>query len=220
MNNTIKGILAAIPLVVGLSGPATAALSESADTPAQNGSPVAIVSLLNHFSGLTPGDHDALEAEDRTISHSQKISAFTSAGAPMSSYYTGQGSENIVSGFGSSYSGGRGGSGEAEAAPPSAGLTSVIHLSQESLGSVAAGISPSSAGTSNQAAGNPANDGNATYTTTIIPGTDSNVSITTTIIPADATPVPLPAAVVLLGSGLAALASLRKRSRKTILQVS
>ena len=236
MNKTTKSILAAIPLVVGLSGPATAALSETTDAGTKNETSVAIENLLNHFSGLIPGDHDAA----RTMSHSRQISAFTGAAAPMSSYYTGQGSEQIVSGTGSSvnepYSGGRWGSGGADAGPPSAGLTSVVQLAPESLGAVAADISSyTSDGTpANQAAGTqpingngsltttiiPGTNGNGSLTTTIIPGTNGNGSLTTTIIPADSTPVPLPAAVVLFGSGLAALAPLRKRTRTTLLQES
>jgi len=220
MNNATKGLLAAIPLVVGLSGPATASLSESTDAGTTNGSPLVIDSLLNYFSGLTPGDHDTAESENRTKFHGRHISAFTSAVAPMSSYYTGQGSDKIVSGSGSSvnepFSSGREGSGDTEAAPPSSGLSSVIHAEPESLGAIAAEISSSTSDASpaNKSAGaQPNNDGNGTFTTTIVPGNNGNVTYTTTIIPADPAPVPLPAAVVLLGSGLAALAPLRKKKQ-------
>lgn len=201
MHNTTKVILAAIPLVVGLSGPAAAALTESADTEVQNVSPLTIDSLLNRFAGLTPGELDASDVKERIISPSKQLSTFTYAMTTMSSYYTNHGSERIVSGprvFANDlFAMGRG-MGTRDAAAPAGLFSGLHHIAPESLGEIAAGITPSSSGSSYQP-------------------TNNTVIGPTTV---DPTPVPIPAAIVLLGSGLAALLPLRKRSQKTLIQVS
>ncbi len=213
MNNTVKGILTAIPLVVALSGPAMAALGESMGNGVQNGTPVAIDSLLNRYSGVTPGQHGASETEDRLVPLSQQFSAFTNAGATMSSEYTAQGSERIVSASGNgtfedSLASGRGISVNSEAASTSASLAVIARIGSgsDSPGGVAGAITPSST-----------SGGSGNQTAEALP---ADITLTTTIIPDNATPVPLPAAIVLFGSGLAALAPLRKRARMASMQVS
>lgn len=213
MNKITKSILTAIPLLVALSGPAIAAFSESMENGAQNGTPVAIDSLLNRYSGVTPGQHRTSETEDRLVPLSQQFSAFTKAGATMSSDYTVLGSERIVSASGGSvedsFASGRGISGNFEAAKTSPGLAAIARIGSGSYlpGGAAGSISPSAS-----------SGGSGYQTAEVLPA--GNATFTTTIIPDAATPVPLPAAVVLLGSGLAALATLRKRVRVTSMQVS
>lgn len=213
MNNSIKSILMALPMVAILTGPAMAAFGESMDNGARNGSPVAIDSLLNRYSGVTPGQHGTSESDEQLVPLSQQFSAFNNAGATMSSDYTAQGSERIISDSGGSvedsFASGRGVSANSEAATTSAGLAVVVRTGSgyDSLGAVAGGITPSSSA-----------GGSRYQPSEILPA--DNVVFTTTIIPDVATPVPLPAAVVMFGSGLAALATLRKRAGMSSMQVS
>lgn len=192
--NRIKIIIAVIPLAVSLSGPAAAALVDPSGAGDMNGFRIGIDSLLNQFSGLTPGDNSSTGSGNLNVLPSRQLSSFTSAGAPMSSYYTVLGGERTFSAQSNSAADMLGGSGAdtGNAAAPAA-RTSAVHLPQESLGVVAAGISPSSSGQAYRAALTP------------------QVIMEPPIPPVEATPVPLPAAVVLLGSGLAALTPLRKR---------
>jgi len=192
--NRIKIIIAAIPLAVSLSGPAAAALVDPSGAGDLNGARINMDSLLNQFSGLTPGDNSSTGTDNLNVLPSRQLSSFTSAGTPMSSYYTVLGGERTFSAQSNSATGRLAGSGAdtGNAAAPAA-RTSAVHLPQESLGAVAAGISPSSSGQAYRAA----------LTPQVIGG-----PLIPTVEP---TPVPLPAALVLLGSGLAALAPLRKR---------
>lgn len=202
MKNSTKGILTAIPLVVGLAGSAAAAMSDSAmnDQPVTSG---AIDSLLNQYSGLVPGEHGGTTAPvSAQISQSQQLSNFTGSGAAMSGSYGGSGSERIVSGPGSPVNesfehGGRdrqNSSSEIAAPPLVASLTAVTRTQPDSLSAVASGISPSSASSQGQSVIAPSGD----IPPTVAPPTEPIAT-------------PIPAAAILLGSGLAALAPLRKR---------
>ena len=197
MKNSTKGILTAIPLVVGLAGNASAAMSDAAmnDQPAAAG---AIDTLLNQYSGLTPGEHGGNSPVSAQIPQSQQLSSFTGSGAAMSGSYDGAGSERIVSGPGAPVNesferGGRNAqsSSQQTASPPMvAAFTAVARTQPDSLSAVASGIAPSSPGSPVQS---------AIVTTGDVPP------------PADPIATPIPAAAVLLGSGLAALAPLRRR---------
>lgn len=186
--NRIKIIIAAIPMAVGLSGPAAAALVDPSGAGDLSGARISIDSLLNQFSGLTPGNNSSTGADNLNVLPSRQLSSFTSAGTPMSSYYTILGGERTFSAQSNSATGRLAGSGAdtGNAAAPAA-RTLTVHPPQESLGAVAAGVSPSSSGQAYRAA------------------------LTPQVTGEPPTPVPLPAALVLLGSGLAALAPLRKR---------
>ena len=191
MKKSTKGILTAIPLVVGLAGTAAAGMADAAPAENQNAAGV-IDSLLNQYSGLLPGE-GGQAGTSAQISPSQHVASFGDATGTMGSYYTPLGGERTVSPADQPVR-----RSSEEAAAPT-GLTVVARIAPDTLGAVASGISPSSTGSTSQptivAAGEaPAGD-----------------PITTTIIPTDTNPVPVPAAAVLLGSGLAALAAGRRR---------
>jgi hypothetical protein len=210
--NRLKIILAAIPLVVGLSGAADAALSDSDTTGDRQEAPRTIDSLLHRYSGLTPGDHDSRDGDDRNVPPSRQLSGFTEASSPMSSYYMVQGGDHASSLPEHRSSGVVSG----DASAPTA-RSHTAHSPSESLGAVAGGISPTGA------SGSSRNDAAEVIRTHDVPGPGTPYTppgepyippVVPPIIPAN--PVPLPAAIVLIGSGLAALAPLRKRPQKNL----
>jgi hypothetical protein len=216
MKNTIKGILAAIPLAVGLAGSAEAAISDAITADSANGpsvTPGVIDSLLNQYSGLTPGDPDHQNPVTHIVPPSQQISTFTGSAGAMVTYYTTLGVDRsspneplVPSGvigsslsmsLGSSPTNGNDGSDPGAAAAPAVAALTVIHAVQDSLvGSVANGITPTSSSGSNSAPVSPASEQT--------PPTDSGTPLTTT---------PIPPSATLICSGLAALVSLRLRKR-------
>jgi hypothetical protein len=192
MKFNAKSMLAAVPLVVGLSSsPAMAALSDLADTATSNENHLTIETLLDRYAGVTPGEYNLSGDEHESVLPSQQHSSFSRSNGPMSSYYTELGSESPVSVRES-----QGKAADGDARGPS-DLSHVVHTSEGSLGSVASGISPSSGGSSG---------GGTTHTDGAIPPVNPPIVDPPVV-------VPVPAAVVLLGSGLAALAPLRRRVR-------
>jgi hypothetical protein len=206
MKNSAKNILTAIPLVVGLAGSASAAMSDAAvnDQPVASG---AIDSLLDQYSGLLPGEHGSNNPVSAQISQSQQLSNFTGSGAAMSGSYNGSGSERIVSGPGSQVNesfehGGRdrqNSATEISSPPMVAAFTAVSRTQPDSLSAVSTGIAPSSTGSSPQSVIVPAGELPTTFTP-----------------PAEPIATPIPAAAILLGSGLAALAPLRRRKENEL----
>lgn len=222
MKNKMKGVMAVIPLVMALTGPASAALSDqdtnsAVDNSGRHGDVAG--DLLNRYAGLAPGDPDLINPDIQTITLSRQISAFTGADGPMSMYYTVLGGNS--SGTPSYATGqialGAGRSDSDAAAPAVAAITSAHYAHDSLVGAVAGAMAPtsssggSSASPTLQTSGDTTNSG--TFTTTIIPvGTGT---FTTTITPV--TPAPILPAAALFGSGLAALATLRKRNRDALL---
>jgi hypothetical protein len=212
MKKTAKGILAAIPLVVGLAGPAAAEMSDSSAT--NGGGSGAIDSLLNQYTGLTPGVNGGGDPTTQAVSAGQRYSAFTGSAGAMASYFTTLGvdltspNEPLVTqggSVGSSLSSTTAGSGAdvsssgsfAAAAPAIAAGTLAHAVQVPQVGDVATSIASASSGGSGSASFNPAAE---TVLTSEQP----------------LTPAPIPPAAMLLGSGLAALASLRKRNRTAL----
>jgi hypothetical protein len=191
MKRTTKSILASIPLVVGLAGPAAAALGDAADTSGSNGTEVSIDSLLNQYSGLMPGDRD-LDAISQEVLPSQKLTAFTHAATSMNMGYTNQGGDRTSPNQPS-------GSVHDAAAAPSVATITAAHAAQDTLvGAVASSI----AGTSSNSA--------SIGATAEIPAGPVTDPIPDTI------PTPIPPAAALIGSGLTALAALRKRDKVSL----
>jgi len=217
--NQVKIIIAAIPLVAGLAGPAMAEKSESPATAGadiHSGKTGAIESLLNHYAGLAPGDSNAQNPLTLSVPPSQQLSSFTGSAGTMSSYYTSVGVDRSATGqntysddhIGSaSYNSERGSNYREDSAAPAVSAITAVHAAADTLvGAVASAITPASS--------------NGGYTSSAISGGDNTpastpvtLTYTTTITATDATPVPIPAAAALFGSGLAALASLRNRNR-------
>jgi len=222
MKNTMKGMMTAIPLVMALAGPASAALSDqdsnsAVDNSGHHGDVAG--DLLNRYAGLAPGDPDLINPETRTMPLSRQISTFTGSDGPMSMYYTVLGGDSSGA---PSYATGQitlstGRSDSDAAAPAVATITLARYVHDSLVSAVAGAMAPtsssggSSASPTLQGSGDTANSG--TFTTTIIPvGTGT---FTTTITPV--TPAPILPAATLFGSGLAALATLRKRHRDALL---
>jgi hypothetical protein len=205
---------------MGLAGSPATALAEPAATGGAESSGVAaggIDSLLNQYSGLTPGDSGGADPTTQSVSTNQQFSTFTGSAGAMVAYYTTLGvdrtspndpmvpagtigstsnSNSVIAGSGSDLL-----AGSASAAPSVAALT-VAHAAPDSLvGAVAAGNIPMSSRGSMSA-----------------PVSQASEQLPPP--PPPPTPAPLPAAVVLLGSGLAALVPLRKRTRKDLVQVA
>ena len=204
MKKTAKGILAAIPLVVGLSGQASAGMSDTADAASMNESSAAIDAALNSFSGTIVGERGSSESDSQNLPSSQRDSSFTSAGSAMGKYLGSGGSERVVSGPGSpvneSYERRSSVAGNASNEPASvtrtADLTTVVRTQGETLAAVATGITPSSSSVSSA----PSPQGNAANVK------QEPVVVTT----------PIPAAALLLGSGLVAVAPLRRRKKDAL----
>lgn len=222
MKNKMKGMMTAIPLVMALAGPASAALSDqdtnsAVDNSGRHGDIAG--DLLNRYAGLAPGDPDLISPDIQTITLSRQISAFTGSDGPMSMYYTVLGGDSSGT---PSYASGQNtlsaSRSDFDAAAPAVATITSAHYAHDSLVSAVAGaMAPtsssggSSASPTLHASGNTA--GTDTFTTTIIPvGTGT---FTTTITPV--TPAPILPAATLFGSGLAALAALRKRNRDALL---
>lgn len=208
MKSTTKGMLATIPLIIGLAGPAAAALAESADTGGSNGTEISIDSLLNQYSGLMPGDQD-MAAVLQEILPSQKLTTFTRAASSMNTGYTNQGvdrtspnqpSRSIDYIVSNSTAGNNGSERDAAVAAPAVAAITSAHATQDSLvGAVASSIAPSSSGGINPDSISVAGD--APLVPVPVP---------------EPIPTPIPPAAALIGSGLTALAALRKRNQVTL----
>lgn len=201
MKNYTKRILAISTLVVGLAGPATAALSETgADSGADNPGVTTgfIEALISQYAGLAPGDPDFHNLEPRHVPKSQHLSTFTRAAGPMSSYFTISGVDkdsayqpsNQADSFGS----GSGGSGSntSASAPAITAITLARYAQDTLVGAVASSIAvTSSSGGYSAPQGNILVTPPKTHqiTTTIVPIPQSETVITTTITPI-ATPIP------------------------------
>ena len=91
---------------------------------------------------------------------------------------------------------------------PNLSLTATVHLGAQAESSPATATSTSASAPTSSGLARPA----LAYTTTVTPSNQLNY--TTTITPAAANPVPLPAAGLLLASGLIGITGLRKRQRQ------
>jgi hypothetical protein len=197
--NNVKSIVMAIPLVLALSAPVMAEMSDSgADGPA-GASPVAIDSLLNQYAGLAPGS-SGTDGEGPEAQSWDSLSAFTDAAAPMSSYYTvmgGAGGPRMLSDHTSSDVNG-------EAAAPAVARITVSHnVADAPLSASGESLSPTSSGSSSSSP-------------QIVPTitTLDNSSGSGVIISGETTlATPIPAAGLLFGSGLAFLVPLGRRLR-------
>lgn len=222
MKNKMKGLMTAIPLVMALAGPASAALSDqnsnsAVDNSGRHGDVAG--NLLNRYAGLAPGDPDLINPETRNMPLSRQISTFTASDGPMSMYYTVLGGDSSgAPPYATGQTALSAGRSDFDAAAPAVATITLARYVHDSLVSAVAGaMAPtsssggSSASPTLHASGNTADTD--TFTTTIIPvGTGT---ITTTIIPV--TPAPILPAATLFGSGLASLAALRKRNRDALL---
>jgi hypothetical protein len=214
MKRNAKGILAAISLFVGLAGPAAAEMSDSSAT--DGGGSGAIDSLLKQYVGLTPGNSGGADPTTQAVSAGQRYSAFTGSAGAMTSYFTTLGvdltspNEPLVPQGGSVGSSSDSGStaagsgadlsssGSFAAAAPAIAAGTLAHAVQVSqVGDVATSIASAASGGS----------GSASFTPAAVMVTTSEQPLT---------PAPIPPAAMLLASGLAALASLRKRNRTVL----
>ncbi len=223
MKSHTKSILLISTLLVGLAGPAAAALSdaESGGGPVSAGETTErINTLLNQYAGFIPGDADFRNPDPLYLSKSQQLSTFTRAKGPMTTYYTVTGGDRTAT----NQSGGFSGSGS-DAAAPAVNSITVAHYAPDTLvGAVASGMAPTSSSGSGYsvqhgAAQQKPNQIQTTIvslptqiSTTIVPLPQGQTHFTTTITPI---PTPIPPAAALLGPGLGALGLLRMRRRSS-----
>lgn len=212
MNKSTKSILATIPLVMGLAGPASAVMADSSPANSAEVSSGAIDSLLNQYSGLTPGDPGNQNPTTQTVPPNQQLSSFTGAAGSMSSYFTPLGVDKTsanqlsraVDYIASNSTTGNSGSetGAAASAPAMAAITTA-HATQDSLvGAVASGSAPTTSSAN-------------TPPPIKVAGETPLVDVPLVPEPAPLS-TPIPPAAVLISSGLAALATLKKRYRDLI----
>jgi hypothetical protein len=215
MKKSTKGILATIPLVMGLAGSASAAMTDTVateDVAESKNTAGTIDSLLNQYTGLTPGDAGNQGPATQSVPPSQQYSSFSGAAGSMSSYFSAMGVDKTApnqpapSGdfiaSGSTISSNNADSGSGAAAPAVNAITAV-HSSQDSLvGAVANGTAPTTASSNNSG---PIFTADTTPQTPVAPPQETPV-----------VPTPIPPAAALIGSGLTALAALRKRNQGTI----
>lgn len=198
----LKNIVMTVPVVLALTGPAMASISDSGVDFGPGETPAVIDSLLNRYAGLAPGASGPV-ADLPAVQTWNNVSAFTVAVAPMSSYFTVMGSDRGV----------RLESAEhyysdmnAEAAAPEIARITLTHHVTESVTSASGdSLTPTSSGSSSSS------QQIASAKTTI--GIDSG---TGTIIDGTTTPTPIPPAGFLFGSALAFLAPLGRRLRSSL----
>ena len=212
MNKCTKSILATIPLVMGLAGPASAVMADSSPTDSTGVTSGAIDSLLNQYSGLTPGDPGNQNPTTQTVPPNQQLSSFTGAAGSMSAYFTPLGVDSTspnqparaIDYIASNSIAGNSGSdsGAAAAAPAIAAITAA-HATQDSLvGAVASSSSPTTS--------------SANTPPSIKVAAETHLVAVPLVPEPLPLPTPIPPTAMLIASGLAALATIKKRNRDLI----